>query len=97
MKVDCQTAMGDLTSYKTRRTLPCREEVAVSVLTPPKLAVLANEAPRDAKDVWHRWESSEPAGRARRRAERANTIVNEWRVLEQSRNRGEKRGGKSFV
>ncbi|KAI7092151.1 Formate [Hortaea werneckii] len=51
-----------LTSYKHRRTLPCREEVAVS--------------------------SRELVGRARWRAERANTILKdreEWRVCGQER------------
>ena len=60
--------------------MPCRDEDAVSVLTPPKLAVLASDAPRDANEVVHFCESREFAGRARRRAERANTIVTEWRV-----------------
>jgi len=57
--------------------LPCREEVAVSVRTPPRLAVLASEAPRWEKLGVTRWASSreEVAGRAARRAERANTIV----------------------
>lgn len=70
-----------LTSYKHRRTLPCREEVDVSVLTPPKLVFGAKPAPLCAK----RCESRELAGRAARRAERANTIVQEWR--ERSRRR----------
>lgn len=35
-----------LTSYKQRRTLPCREEEAVSVLTPPIWEVAAREATR---------------------------------------------------
>lgn len=65
-----------LTSYKTRRTLPCRDEVEVSVLTPPKLVVRASEAPRCEKAGVTLWESREPAGRAARRADRANTIVN---------------------
>ena len=91
MQADSVTTVDHLTSYRTRRTLPCREEVDVSVLTP------ANEAPRDAIGVWHLWESREPAGRARRRAERENTIVNEWRVLERSRNSGKGRDRGSFV
>lgn len=62
-----------LTSYKQSRTLPCREEEAVSVLTPPSL----EKAVRGAA----RWASSEPAGRARLRAERVNTIVNEVYVF----------------
>jgi hypothetical protein len=61
--------------------LPCRDEVAVSVLTPPKLAVFANEAPRNAEGAVPLCESRELAGRARRRAERANTIVNEKKFL----------------
>ena len=73
-----------------RRTLPCRDEVAVSVLTPPKLAGLA---PRDANDVVALCESSELAGRARRRAERANTIVTEWRILRGKRSGQEGGGG----
>lgn len=60
-----------LTSYKQRRTLPCRDEVAVSVLT---LAGAAN-APRDV-DGTTLWASRELAGRVRRSAERANTILN---------------------
>ena len=60
--------------------MPCRDEVAVSVRTPPKLAGLASEAPRDANDVAHLCESRELAGRAARRADRANTILNELRV-----------------
>lgn len=57
-----------LTSYKQRRTLPCREEEAVSVLTAPILEKALEGAARCA--------NSEPAGRARLMAERANTIVN---------------------
>ena len=60
------------TSYKTRRTLPCCEAVAVSVLTPPKLFASGKRGATLC-------ESKELAGRARRRAERANTILNEWR------------------
>lgn len=63
--------------------MPCREEVAVSVRTPPRPAVLPSDAPRCAKGTAQRCCSSELAGRARRRAERANTIVSagEWRVV----------------
>lgn len=70
-----------LTSYKTRRTLPCRDEVAVSVLTPPKLAVLASEAPRCENAGVTLWASRELAGRAARKAERVNTIVIECPVV----------------
>jgi len=55
--------------------LPCRDEDAVSVRTPPRLAVFASEAPRCAKGAVARCWSSELAGRTARRAERANTIV----------------------
>lgn len=68
-----------LTSYKTIRTLPCRCEVAVSVLTPPRPAVLASEAPRcESAGLSKGW--------AARRAERANTILKKdyviWRERE---------------
>ena len=58
----------ELTSYKQRRTLPCREEEAVSVLVAPILEKALEGAARRA--------NSEAAGRARLVAERANTIVN---------------------
>ena len=48
--------------------MPCREEEAVSVLTAPILEKALEGAARCA--------NSEPAGRARLMAERANTIVN---------------------
>ncbi len=60
--------------------MPCRDEVAVSVLTPPMLAVFANAAPRSAEGAVQLCESRALAGRARRRADRANTIVKELRV-----------------
>lgn len=46
----------------------------------PKLAVFGSEAPRCAKEVVALWESSELAGRTARKAERANTIMTEWRM-----------------
>lgn len=58
--------------------MPCCREVAVSVLMPPKVAVvLESEAPRCANAVVALCESSELAGRAARRAERANTMMRE--------------------
>jgi len=60
--------------------LPWRDDVAVSVRTPPKLAVFASEAPRWETLGVSLCESRELAGRATRRAERANTIVKEYGV-----------------
>lgn len=93
---DYHKGCQQLTSYKTRSTLPCREEVEVSVLTPP---ARARFAPRCVKDAVARCESSEEAGRAMRREERANTIVNvcderEWRG-EWSGVEGRKKEGRS--
>ena len=67
--------------------MPCREEDAVSVLTPPKLAVFAREAPRDPNEGVHLCWSREPAGRAARIAERANTIVNVMKELVEEKSR----------
>lgn len=58
--------MGGLTSYRQRRTLPCCREVAVSVLIPRGACGRSELLPA---------ESSEEAGRARRVAERINTMV----------------------
>lgn len=68
--------------------MPCRFEVAVSVLTPPKLAGFAKGAARAVK----RCESKELAGRARRRAERANTIVKSVRAGEMKNTQGAAEG-----
>lgn len=62
-----------LTSYRTRRTLPWRLAEALRARAP---ATLDSRAPRGASEGVTRWESSEMAGRATRRAERANTMLN---------------------
>ena len=58
--------------------MPWRDDVAVSVRTPPKLAVFASGEKLGVSLC----ESRELAGRATRRAERANTIFDEWRVTD---------------
>lgn len=51
----------------------CRDEVAVSVRTPPQHPRAANEGPAAAALA----ESTDAAGRDRREIERANTIMND--------------------
>jgi hypothetical protein len=67
------------TSYRTINTLPCKREVAVSDLTPPKLGTPHDVTRRRGAALGADDKNAEDAGRATLEKERINTMVNaDW-------------------